>query len=157
MVVWITRYSYHGTWFSTYMMYRIMGMRGEHMAKRKIKVSYSQLAVGSLVLAILSWMGFLYFTFRLPPNDSTLPLFFLILFIAVTSSVIPLTTLIDGRRRKASKRRRTLWRPIRRGLWAGFWVTLCAWLQWVQLLNWVIAFLFLIIFAMIEWFIVSRK
>ena len=127
------------------------------MARRKIKISHSQLAAGSLALAILGWLGFLYFTFRLPPTGSTLPLFFLILFIAVTASAIPFTVLTIGRRRKAGKRRQTLWRSIRQGLWVGLWVTLCAWLQWIQLLNWIVAFLFFFIFALIEWFIISRK
>ena len=129
------------------------------MAKRKtrINLSRSQLAFGSLALAILSWGGFLYYTYRIPPAGITYPGFFAILFLAATCTVLPVALAIDGRWQRAGSRRRSLWHPIRIAVWIGLWAALCVWLQLVQLLSWTTAILFLAIFAMIEWFISSHK
>jgi hypothetical protein len=122
------------------------------MAKRKTRIhlSRAQLAFGSLALAILGWAGFLYYTYWMPPAGATYPGFFAILFVAATCTVLPIILVIDGRRRSS-------WRLVRMAIWIGLWVTLCVWLQLLQLLNWGTAILFLAIFALIEWFIMSRK
>ena len=54
------------------------------MAKRKNRINFSrsQLAFGSLALAILGWGGFLYYTYRIAPAGITYPGFFAILFLA---------------------------------------------------------------------------
>jgi len=129
------------------------------MAKRKtrIKISHSQLAIISLALAMVSWGGFFYYTYYVPPSIPTYPVFFSILFVAATCTALPVSLVIDRRRRPAKTRRHSLWRPIRIALWIGLWIALCVWLQLVQLLHWGTAILFLVIFALIEWFIITRK
>lgn len=125
--------------------------------KRRIRISHLQLAIASLAFALASWAGFLYYTYRVPPSMPAYPLFFLLLFLAMTGTILPIALFIHGRRRRASSRRRTLWQPMRIALWIGLWVTLCIWLLFVQLLHWGTAILFLVIFGLIEWFIISRK
>lgn len=129
------------------------------MAKRKVSfhLSPGQLTLGSLALAVVSWAGFFYFTYGIPPALPTYPAFFAILFLAVTTTLIPLFVLIGRRPRSGRTQRSSLWRPVRLAMLAGLWVASCVWLQLVQLLNWGTALLLLAILALIEWFIASRK
>jgi len=129
------------------------------MAKRKTRIhlSRAQLAFGSLALAILSWGGFFYYTYQMPPASATYPGFLALIFVATTCTALPAILAIDGRRTAAGSRRQLSWRPVRIAIWIGLWVVLCIGLQLMQLLNWGTAILFLAIFALIEWFIISRK
>lgn len=128
------------------------------MARRKTKVPLSrmQVAVISAVIGVASWIGLIYFTYAWPPTISTLPAFFSILFVAASATAVPLMLLIDARLRKPSARL-SWWRPIRQAIWLGLWVALCSWLQFIRLLDWITALLFLVILGLIEWFIITRK
>lgn len=118
--------------------------------------SYWPVGGASIVLALLAWAGLLYMTYLQPPTGIYLPAAFLLLFSAVSATAIPFSLLINSRVRKVDVRP-SLWRPVRQGLWVGLWVTLCAWLQLLRLLEWFTALLFLILFVMVELFFLSRK
>ena len=128
------------------------------MTRRKTqeRLSRPQVAVISLAISVTSWIGLVYFTYAWPPDISTLPAFFPLLFVAVSASAVPFTLLIDARLRKPNTRA-SYWRPIRQAIWLGVWVALCSWLQLIRLLDWITALLFLVILGLIEWFIITRK
>jgi len=127
------------------------------MARKRADWPLSRAQVGWLAfgLAVLGWIGLLAFTFVLPPRDSALPGFFAILLVAVSASAaLPLLWMYS---RLGDARRRSVWRPLRQAVEVGLWATLCVWLQWVRLLNWISAILFAVVLGLIEWFIITRK
>ena len=129
------------------------------MTKRKagsIPLSYGHIIILALFASLAGWGGLILYTYAFPPDLSTYPLFFFLLFISATATIVPLTVLVNARLAK-NPSRPSHWRPLRQAIWGGLWVTLCAWLQLIRLLDWIAAALFLVIFVTIEWFILSRK
>ena len=128
------------------------------MTRRRDSIAPSrmQVALLAILIASASWAGLLYLTYAWPPSGAMLPAFFLILFLAMSASATPFALLLDARLRRSSPRP-GLWRPIRQGMWMGVWGVLCAWLQLIQLLDWVTAILFVVILFLVEWFVISRK
>ena len=120
-----------------------------------LRLSRAQVGWLAVGLALLGWMGLLAFTFALPPRDAALPGFFAIFFVAASASAALPLLWIHGRLGK--KRPAPIWPPLRQGVEVGLWATLCVWLQWVRLLNWISAILFAVVLVLIEWFILTRK
>jgi hypothetical protein len=128
------------------------------MSQRRAVATMSRRPVGlmSALLALAAVVGLIMFTFIYPPAGTTLPVFFAILFLAAAGLACPLLLLWDARSRQPAPRRR-VWVALRRSLWVGLWVALCAWLQLVRLLDVTTALLFLVVLALGEWLLSSRR
>jgi hypothetical protein len=128
------------------------------MSRSRQCIGSSRLRAGIIAFCVglVGLVGLLYFTYTFPPTTETLPFLFALLFLTVSGLAIPGTVFLDGRLRRPADPSH-IWQPIRQGMWLGLWATLCVWLQWVDLLDWVTALLFLIILILIEWFIISRR
>ena len=121
-------------------------------------MSGKRISAISVFLAILAWLG-LYFLIRFNPKapPSARSLFFPLSFVALTTTFVPVAFYLNYRFARPKGQVVSNWRPIRQSGWAALFLVLCAWLQMLRALNWIIAALVLAVFSLIEIFILTRE
>ncbi len=113
------------------------------------------LAFLSAFLALLSWLGLGYMVDRTRPTTFAIPPFLFLLFVTLVTTFIPAACYLNHRFSEP-ERRPERWQPVRQSVWASLFIVLCAWLQLLRVLNWVVASLLLGVFGSIEVFILTR-
>jgi uncharacterized membrane protein YdcZ (DUF606 family) len=83
-------------------------------------------------------------------------LFFLLLYMAVTGTMIPISVAFNNRLRGDAPIPAD-WISVRQGLWVGLFVITCAWLQIPRVLNPAIAVLLALSLVVIEVFLRLRE
>lgn len=111
----------------------------------------------SVLLAILAWLGLYFLITSFSPKTSTRSLLFPLLFMALTTTFVPVAFYLNYRFARPKGQVVNNWRPIRQSGWAALFLVLCAWLQMLRALNWIIAALVLAVFSLIEVFILTRE
>ena len=111
----------------------------------------------SVLLAILTWLGLYFLINSFSPETSARSLFFPLLFVALTTTFVPVAFYLNYRFARSKSQAVSNWRPIRQSGWAALFLVLCAWLQMLRALNWIIAALVLAVFSLIEVFILTRE
>lgn len=111
----------------------------------------------SVFWAILAWLGLYFLINSFSPQTSARSLFFPLLFVALTTTFVPVAFYLNYRFAKPKGQAVNNWRPIRQSGWAALLLVLCAWLQMLRALNWIIAALVLAVFSLIEVFILTRE
>lgn len=106
----------------------------------------------SLVLALLSWVGLLYFTGGVPPSDWAVIVASLILALAVAATSAPLIWLI-ARPLHLELIRKQPGAALRMGSWLGLWIAICTGLQLFKVFNWALALTLAVIFGLLEGFV----
>jgi|Deesub1362B_J571_1020462.scaffolds.fasta_scaffold01054_10 hypothetical protein len=106
----------------------------------------------SIIIAILGWLGLGYLVTNFHPTTLTLSFFFLLLFLTLTATFFPVASYLN--RRFASKEDDL--RPLRQSCWAALFIVLCAWLQMIRTLNWLLALLLFCVFCLLEAFIITQ-
>jgi hypothetical protein len=91
------------------------------------------------------------------PKTSARSLFFPLLLVALTATFVPVAFYLNYRFVRSKGQVVNNWRPIRQSWWAALFLVLCAWLQTLRALNWIIAALVLAVFSLIEVFILTRE
>jgi hypothetical protein len=91
------------------------------------------------------------------PKTSARSLFFPLLFMALTTTFLPVAFYLNYRFGRPQGQLINNWRPIRQSGWAALFLVLCTWLQMLRALNWIIAALVLAVFSLIEVFILTRE
>ncbi|NJL95916.1 MAG: hypothetical protein HC915_20390 [Anaerolineae bacterium] len=81
---------------------------------------------------------------------------FVLLYIAVAGTSIPLIKLLNGRFH-GSFPPPPDWISVRQSLWVALYITTCAWLQIPRVLNGAMAFFLALCFAAIEVFLRLRE
>jgi hypothetical protein len=120
-------------------------------------VSGKKVSAISVFLAVFAWLGLYFLMNSFSPTTSTRSLFFPLLFVALTTTFVPGAFYLNYRFAKPKGQTVNNWRPIRQSGWAALFLVLCAWLQMLRALNWVIALLVLAVFSLIEIFILTRE
>ena len=130
--------------------------------------------LGSILVAILSWVGLGFLVTYTSPGTLTRPAFFLLLFGALMATFVPiafyfnhrfassessqdsvLSPLSLGQRTRGSSKDSV--RAIRQSGLAALFLVLCAWLRMIRFLNWPVAQLLLCVLGLIEVFILTRR
>ncbi|MGQ9626482.1 MAG: hypothetical protein ACUVV0_06205 [Anaerolineae bacterium] len=114
------------------------------------------LGVISGLLAVLGWLGLVYLVDNTSPDAYTIPLFFILLFFALTTTFLPAASYLNHRFRRAEERPGR-WRILRQSGWGALFFVLCTWLQLIRVLNWMVAVLLAGVFILIEAFILIRE
>ncbi|MCW3132813.1 MAG: hypothetical protein N2V78_00525, partial [Methanophagales archaeon] len=107
------------------------------------------MALTSVLLALLGWLALAYLVDNTSPNNYTISLFLLFLFIGLAATFLPPALYLN---RRFSRTRGTLskWNPVRQSIWAALFIILCAWLQRLHVLNWMVGGLLAGVFILIE-------
>jgi len=108
-------------------------------------------------LAIFAWLGLYFLITGFSPKTSARSVLFPLLFVALTTTFVPVAFYLNYRFTAPQGQAVSNWRPIRQSGWAALFLVLCAWLQMLRALNWIIAALVLAVFSLIEVFILTRE
>ena len=112
--------------------------------------------IAAILLASIGWLGLLYLTQNILPRAGARWLFFVLLYLAVSGSTIPILQLVNNRLRGDNPEPPD-WVSVRQGLWIGLFVTTCAWLQIPRQLDATRAVFLAMIFIVIEIFLRLRE
>ena len=115
------------------------------------------IALVSIVLAVAGWWGVYLLTDNLTPDEpGAMPLFFGLLFVALTGTLAPVIAYLN-RRFAPSTYVLHPWRALRQSIWAGLCLTSWAWLQMQREFNIAFALIIALIFVAIEFLIVKTR
>ena len=106
--------------------------------------------------AIVSWMG-LWGLVQLPITPISQILFFILLFAAVASLVMPPIAYLNARFGKYRDAQTYRLRFVRQSTWLASFVVITGWLQTRRLLNLTIALILMAVLALIETFLITRE
>ena len=120
-------------------------------------MSGKRISAISVFLATCAWLGLYFLLSSLSPKTSARSLFFPLLFVALITTSVPVAFYLNYRFAKPKGLQVSHWQPIRQSGWAALFLVLCAWLQMLRALNWIIAMLVLAVFSLIEVFILTRE
>jgi hypothetical protein len=112
--------------------------------------------LGSILVAVLSWVGLAFLVSYTSPGTLTRPAFLLLLFVALTSTLIPIAFYFN-RRFASSESGEDSVRAVRQSGLAALFLVLCAWLRMIRSLNWAVALLVLGLLVSIEVVILTRR
>lgn len=112
--------------------------------------------IAAVLLACVGWLGLFYLVQNVVPRAGARWAFFVLLYMAVAGTVIPLAKLLNNRLR-GSYPEPPDWVSVRQGLWVGLYVTTCAWLQIPRVLDAPIAFFLGLSLIVIEVFLRLRE
>jgi len=112
--------------------------------------------LGSILVAILSWVCLGFLVSFTSPGTLTRPAFFLLLFVALMATFVPIAFCFN-RRFVSSESGEESVRAVRQSGLAALFLVLCAWLRMIRSLNWAVALLVLGLLVSIEVIILTRR
>ncbi len=113
--------------------------------------------IAALMMIIGGWGGLYALVTTATPRVGERWLFFLLLHIAVTGTVLPFIRFLNTRFTPASYELPPGGVLVRQAVWVGLFVVACAWLQIPRALSPQIAFLLALAFVVIEVFLRARE
>jgi len=113
-------------------------------------------SLAGVLLACVGWLGLFFLIQNVLPRAGARWIFFVLLYMAVAGTSIPLAKLLNNRFR-GSYPEPPDWISVRQSLWIGLFVTTCVWLQIPRVLNGAIAFFLALSLAVIEIFLRLRE
>ena len=113
--------------------------------------------VGALLMALVGWAGLYQLVTTTLPRVGPRWIFFVLLHIAVTGTVIPLVRFLNVRFTPQERELPPGGVIVRQSIWIGLFVITCTWLQIPRVLSWPIVFFLALIFVVVEVFLRSRE
>jgi hypothetical protein len=113
--------------------------------------------VAGVMMMIGGWAGIYQVVTTSLPRVGQRWLFFLLLQMAVTGTVLPFVRYLNVRFTPIDADLPPGGVLVRQSIWIGLFVVLCAWLQMPRVLNLPIAFFLGLVFVVIETFLRSRE
>jgi hypothetical protein len=113
--------------------------------------------IAALFMMIGGWWGLYALVTGTLPRVGPRWLFFVLLHIAVTGTVLPFVRYLNVRFTPINAELPPGGVLVRQSVWIGLFVVTCAWLQIPRVLSWPIAFFLALIFIVIEVFLRSRE
>jgi hypothetical protein len=110
----------------------------------------------AVLVALLSWTG-LWGVVQLPITDLAQILFFVLLFVAIASTVMPPIAYFNARFGKAENQRTYRSRFVRQSIWLGTFAVIAAWLRTRRMLTVTLALILMAVFALTETFLITRE
>ncbi len=119
---------------------------------------HAGLLVASVLLMLIGWGGlYQLVTQTLPRIGGELWMFFLLLQIAVTGTVIPIVRYLNVRFTPVRMELPTSGVIVRQSTWVGLFVVTCAWLQIPRALSLPLVAFLIMVFVVVEIFLRSRE
>lgn len=109
----------------------------------------------ALFVAVVAWSA-LWGVIQLPVSGLTQVFFFVALFFAIASTLMPAIAYLNARFGSVSPRIHRF-RFIRQSGQIGLMVVIIAWLQMMRVLDWTLALIVVGVFALIETFLITRE
>ncbi|MCA9914008.1 MAG: hypothetical protein KC496_11690 [Anaerolineae bacterium] len=114
--------------------------------------------IASVLLMLIGWGGlYQLVSHTLPRIGGELWLFFLLLQIAVTGTVIPLVRYLNVRLTPIRLELPTSGIIVRQSTWVGLFIVTCAWLQIPRALSLPLVIFLIMVFVVVEVFLRSRE
>ena len=113
--------------------------------------------VAALLMAVSGWWGLFILVTQTIPRVGQRWLFFMILQIAITGTLLPLVRYINVRFTPIDHEVPPGGVIVRQSMWVALFIVICAWLQIPRVLTWSIAFFLAIVFLVIEIFLRIRE
>jgi hypothetical protein len=105
---------------------------------------------------VTSWIGLWGIT-HLEVSSSTIVLFYALLFVAVTATMIPPIAYLNARFGRIRKKNVYRMRFVRQSVWVGVCAVLIAWLQSRRVLSLLLGFILAAVFILVETFLITRE
>jgi hypothetical protein len=109
-----------------------------------------------LLTTALCWLGLIYLIYSTRPEGVNRWLFFVAFFASIMTSSFAPAYYLNLRFGWEYPQRVRLVRSLRESVLAGLYLSLCAWLQTIRVLNWTNALVILGILALLESFLLIR-
>lgn len=130
---------------------------GDALPSEKTPPDHIGVLIAALLMALGGWWGLYYLMTTTLPRVGPRWLFFVLLHVAVTGTVLPFVRFLNMRFTPAQRALPPGGVIVRQSVWIGLFVITCAWLQIPRVLTWPIAFFIALIFIVIEIFLRSRE
>ena len=112
--------------------------------------------LGSVLVAILSWVCLGFLVSFTSPGTLTRLAFLLLLFVALAATFVPIAFYFNRLFARSESGEDGV-RAIRQSGLAALFLVLCAWLRMIRSLNWAVALLVLGLLVSIEVIILTRR
>lgn len=113
--------------------------------------------IAAFIMIVLGWGGLYILITSVMPRVGPRWLFFMLLLIAATGTILPLVRYLNVRFTKAEHELPPGGVLVRQSVWIGLFVVTCAWLQIPRVLTPPIAFFLGLVFVVIEVFLRFRE
>jgi hypothetical protein len=123
----------------------------------KIPPDHVGVLVAGVLMMVGGWAGIYQLVTTTLPRVGQRWLFFLLLQLAVTGTVLPFVRYLNVRFTPVDVDLPPGGVLVRQSIWIGLFAMLCAWLQMPRVLNLPIAFFLGLVFVVIEVFLRSRE
>lgn len=123
----------------------------------KIDPDHIGVLVAALIMAVVAWWGLFWLVTNTIPRVGQRWLFFALLQIALTGTVIPIIRYLNLRFTPVHRPAPRGNIIVRQSTWVALFSVTCAWLQIPRVLSWSVAFFLAVIFIVIEIFLRSRE
>jgi len=130
---------------------------GELFPADKIPPDHIGVMIVGVGFMVIGWLGLFQLITTTLPRVGQRWIFFLLLQIAVTGTVLPFVRYLNVRFTPISAELPPGGVIVRQSIWVGLFVVTCTWLQIPRLLNLPMIFLVAIVFIVIEAFLRSRE
>lgn len=110
----------------------------------------------AVLVALLAWTS-LWGVVQLPITHASQVVFFAMLFVAITSTVMPPVAYLNARFAQASNPRTQRVRFVRQSIWLGVFVVVAGWLQARRVLTLTLALILIAVLALTETFLITRE
>jgi hypothetical protein len=108
-----------------------------------------------ILIALLAWLG-LWGLIQLPITGVTRVLFFVVLFGAITNTVMPPIAYLNARFGRCRDQRTYQARFVRQSIWLGLLIAVLGWLQMRRILTFSLAMILAAVFGLTETFLLTR-
>jgi hypothetical protein len=129
----------------------------ELISSDRIPPDHVGVLVAGVVMMVGGWAGIYQLVTTTLPRVGQRWLFFLLLQLAVTGTVLPFVRYLNVRFTPVDVDLPPGGVLVRQSIWIGLFAMLCAWLQMPRVLNLPIAFFLGLVFVVIEVFLRSRE
>jgi hypothetical protein len=123
----------------------------------KMPPDHAGVVIAGAVFMVAGWFGLYQLVTTTLPRVGQRWLFFVLLQIAVTGTVLPFVRYLNVRFTPITVNLPPGGVIVRQGIWIGLFVVMCAWLQIPRILNLPIAILLAAVLVIIEAFLRSRE
>lgn len=113
--------------------------------------------IAAVLMAVMGWAGLFQLVTTTLPRVGQRWLFFVLLHIAITGTVLPFVRFLNVRFTSIERELPPGGVIVRQSIWVGLFVITCAWLQIPRVLSWPIVFFLALIFVVVEVFLRSRE
>ena len=110
-----------------------------------------------IIVAVLGWVGLVSFTYYNPPDSFNRWIVVAILALTLWATLLPLAYWFHLRRQRLGDEEGIVPRAARQSALAALSITVCVWLSMVRALNWANLILLLLLVALTEILLSSRK